>query len=634
MLKQYSIKFIALICLVIMFNILVLPRISYAATYSQIVRSGIGSFPVEYQEYLNNLRELHPNWTFDAYYTGISWSDFLANETDHSHNRIIASSDPSWKCSCGNVASGYACASSSIISYYADPRNFLNEINVFQFLEISYNSNVHTLSGIEAIIRNTFMNTRIQCTNKAGQNINMTYAEIILDAAKKSNMSPYSIATKIIQEVGSNGSSSITGTVPGYEGFYNFYNYGAYDSGNAIANGLQYAKTKGWNNQYDAIVEGACLLADSYTNAGQNTAYFYKWDVVGSSILKAGYSQNVTTSNLFRHQYMTNVQDPNSQSNILYNTYVKTNAIDGNLNFIIPVYNDMPSTNKIPSELTDGDGELHYVNCTDGLFVRSAPNTSGTILATLYKDTTVAVLQKDCSTDSSGRVWSKVKLSSGIIGYTASQYLTPSNSNNYSESTESVIATAHTTYALKLRSSATTSSVMLLLVPEGGEVSILQKDVAYSDGYTWHKVKYNNTTGYVARDYLTDITGDNNNSNSNQSDNTSVEKSYSKIDGDKLLIVPGATLENIENASGEIKTGSTITKDGIQYTAVVLGDVNGDGKINTGDTFNLKTVIMNISQFNSEACREAADINRDNKINTGDSFILKKHVVNIENISL
>ena len=144
--KKYSTKFIALICIVVMFNILVLPRISYAATYTQTVSSGIANFPVEYQGYLNKLKELHPNWTFDAYYTGISWSDFLANETDHGHNRIINSADSSWKCSCGNVASGYACASSSIISYYADPRNFLNEINVFQFLEISYNQNVHTIS--------------------------------------------------------------------------------------------------------------------------------------------------------------------------------------------------------------------------------------------------------------------------------------------------------------------------------------------------------------------------------------------------------------------------------------------------------------------------------------------------------
>lgn len=580
--KKYSIKFIALICIVVMFNIFVLPRISYAATYTQTVKFGIESFPAEYQEYLKQLKELHPNWTFDAYYTGISWSDFLANETDHGHNRIINSADSSWKCSCSNVASGYACASQAIIAYYSDPRNFLNEVNVFQFLEISYNSNVHTLSGVEAIIKNTFMNARVQCTNKAGQSINMTYAEIILDAAKKSNMSPYSIATKIIQEVGSSGSGSVSGNYPGYEGYYNFFNYGAYDSGNAVSNGLQYAKDKGWNNKYDAIVEGACLLANSYTNAGQNTAYFYKWDVVGTSILRAGYSQNVTTSDLFRHQYMTNVQDPNSQSNSLYNTYVKTNAIDGNLNFVIPVFNDMPSSNKLPSSLTNNDGELYYVNCTDGLFVRSQPNTSGAILATLYKDTTVAVLQKDCSTDSSGRVWSKIKLANGIIGYTASQYLTSCNGGS-SGTSDTVIATAHTTDALKLRSSATTSSVMLLLIPSGAEVSILQKDVANSDGYTWYKVKYNNTVGYVASKYLRDVSDGNSNSNNSGNNNTSVEK-YAK------------------------------------------GDVNGDGEISASDYVLIKNHIMERKLLDSKA-QESADVNKDGEISASDYVLIKKYIM-------
>ena len=581
--KKYSMKFIALICIVVLFNILVLPRISYAATYTQSVKSGIENFPVEYQDYLYKLKELHPNWTFDAYYTGISWSDFLANETDHGHNRVINSADSSWKCSCGNVASGYACASSSIISYYADPRNFLNEVNVFQFLEISYNPNVHTLSGIEAIIRNTFMNSRVQCTNKAGQSINMTYAEIILAAAQKSNMSPYSIATKIIQEVGSNGSGSVSGTYSGYQGYYNFYNYGAYDSGNAVSNGLAYAKNKGWNNQYDAIIEGACLLADSYTNAGQNTAYFYKWDVVGTSILRAGYSQNVTSSNLFRHQYMTNIQDPNGQSNTLYNTYVRTNAIDGNLNFIIPVYGDASSSNKLPTGLTSSDGELYYVNCTDGLFVRSQPNTSGTILSTLYKDTTVAVLQKDCSTDSTGRVWSKIKLSNGIIGYTASQYLTSVNGNTSSGTTETVLGTAHTTDPLKLRSSATTTSVMLLLIPSGGEVTILQKDVANSDGYIWYKVKYNSTTGYVACNYLRDITGENNNSSNNTNNNAAVDK-YSK------------------------------------------GDVNGDQEITASDYVLIKNHIMEKRLLDSKSIN-AADVNNDNEITASDYVLIKKNIM-------
>lgn len=395
------------------------------STYEQYVKSGIDAFPESYRPYLKKIQEQHPNWTFDAYYTGISWEELITNETDHGHNRIHYSANPLWKCSCGNVATGYACASQDIIKYYLDPRNFLNnDVKVFQFLEISYNEKIHTTEGIKSVIKNTFMeNKKVKVTidNKEKE---MTYEEIILEAAKQSKMSPYSIATKIIQEVGSKGSDSVSGTYAGYEGYYNFYNYGASDGGSPIAKGLQYAKDHGWNNQYIAIIEGAKLLANSYTNAGQNTAYFYKWDVVGSTILQSGQSQSISSSKCFRHQYMTNIQDPTSQTSKLYNTYINANIIDEKLNFVIPVYNNMPKTNKLPTSLTKNDGALYYMTNTE-VRVRSTPSLSGEILGVMNTlDEIVAVKERKCA-NANGYDWDKVKTSSGIEGYIASQYLSP-----------------------------------------------------------------------------------------------------------------------------------------------------------------------------------------------------------------
>jgi hypothetical protein len=91
---------------------------------------------------------------------------------------------------------------------------------------------------------------------------------------------------------------------------------------------------------------------------------------------------------------MTNIQDPTSQTSKLYNTYVNANIIDENLNFIIPVYNNMPKTNKLPTSLTSSDGALYYLIGTD-VRVRSTPSTSGealTVLNTL--DEIVAVLER------------------------------------------------------------------------------------------------------------------------------------------------------------------------------------------------------------------------------------------------
>lgn len=534
----------SIILITISFFVMPLKSVFAATYYTQTVKTGIDKFPAEYQDALKKLKELHPNWNFDAYYTGLDWNTVVLNEKVCKRNRVLKSSDESWKCSCGNVTSGYACASEKIISYYLDPRNFLNEVNIFQFLEISYNERIHNVDGVKNAVKNTFLSKNVTYTLN-DKEYTKSYAEIILEAAKTSNMSPYSIASKIIQEVGTKGSNSVSGTYSGYEGYYNFYNLGAYDTGNAIVNGLMYAKDKGWNNQYTAIIEGAKELANSYTNAGQNTAYFYKWDVVGTKILKAGEKQTVSSSNMFWHQYMTNVQDPTSQSKSLFNTYGDNKLLDENLNFIIPVYNNMPNSSTMPSELTTDDGDLYYVNCTDGLAVRKKPTTSSTALTRLYKNTVVVVLEREF-TEANGYKWDKVKLANGIEGYVASKWLT-------------------------FKAAST------------------KKD-----------------------------------------DDTSF-----KIVGKNIKLVPGVNLTDIDkNAKGELKTGAKITVNGTEYTAVVMGDTNGDGEASAGDYVLIKNHIMETKKLNYEAQKLAADVNGDNEISPADYVLIKNYIMNGNKLKL
>ena len=582
--KNMSKKVIILSIIVAILSMIVVPTTkSYAATtYTQTLKSGISNFPTEYQAALKKIQELHPKWTFEAYYTGLSWDTLILNETaTHGRNRVISSSDYSWKCSCGNLASGYVCASEGITKYYLDPRNFLNEVNIFQFLEISYNSKIHTLAGVKNAVKNTFLDSEVTYTviekkevevekeivdttnidNSVGtvtktekvkeiQDVEVEYkkhyAEIILDAAKQSNMSPYSIVTKIIQEVGTKGSSSVSGTYEGYKGYYNFYNLGAYDTGNAIVNGLKYARDKGWNNQYIAIIEGAKEIANSYTNAGQNTAYFYKWDVVGTKILQTGKTQTISGSEMFWHQYMTNVQDPTSQSKSLYNTYVKNSIIDEPLNFVIPVYNNMPAEVSMPSGLTTEDGDLYYVNCTDGLAVRETPSTSGKKIGTLYKNTLVVMLERECK-EANGLKWDKVQLSNGVTGYIASKFLT------------------------------------------------------FKSASTKKEYKYEETD---------------NNENI-------------------IIMTLGITIEKIEGgtAVGEIKTGAKIKIGNKEYTAVVLGDNNGDGKVSSSDYVKIKNVIRG-KEKNSDLETKASDVNGDGKISSADYVKIKNVIRGKEKIDI
>ncbi len=426
--QKKTAKIVALLTLNLILLSMILPNISFAATYTQTVKSGISNFPASYQSALKELQKEHPNWHFDAYYTGVDWNTFINSQLCSAckgRSLIHNSVDSSWKCSCGYSAAGYVCASKGIIEYYADPRNFLNEVNIFQFSEYTYNKNVHNLEGVKKSVKGTFLDDDVTFTIN-GKKKTMSYAEIIMKAAEESGMSPYSIRAKIIQEVGTKGSGSVSGKYKGYEGYYNFYNYGAYDNAaiGAVASGLKFAKEKGWDNQYTAIVEGAKLLANSYTLAGQNTAYFYKWDVVGTSVLTAGKTQKVDSSKMFAHQYMTNIQDPYGQSNSLWNMYYKAGILDEKINFIIPVYDNMPGTVSTPSSLDNSGKDLYYADVNTTLNVRAKASTSSSVVASISRNTKVAMLNRKYTT-ADGFSWDKIQLADGTVGYAATMYLSP-----------------------------------------------------------------------------------------------------------------------------------------------------------------------------------------------------------------
>lgn len=185
--KNISKKVLILLIIIAVLSIFIVPitNVYAATTYTQSLKSGISNFPKEYQEVLKQIQKLHPNWTFEAYYTGIPWNTLILNETaSHGRNRVISNSDYSWKCSCGNLASGYVCASEGITKYYLDPRNFLNEVNIFQFLEISYNSKIHTIDGIKKAVKGTFLDKEVTYTLMEKKEVEV---DVVLTASETEN---------------------------------------------------------------------------------------------------------------------------------------------------------------------------------------------------------------------------------------------------------------------------------------------------------------------------------------------------------------------------------------------------------------------------------------------------------------
>lgn len=308
--------------------------------------------PEEYKSYIENILKYYPNWKFEFYDTKLEWSSlFGTDQQGYVGRSLIPKSEPlsyrSTASGCYNWrkdayimqdAGGWYQANTQTIAYYMDPRNFLNINDVFMFESLYYNKATQTVDGVEKILKGTFMdNVKIKDTN--GKSI--TYAQSYIDAAEKTNISPYHLASRTIQEVGKSGSDSVSGKKTGYEGLYNFYNIGAYQGSDPIANGLKYAsgatssdanKKKymlPWDSQYKAIVGGAIWIGEGYIHSvyKQNTMYFQKFNTSGGN---AG------------HQYMGNIMAPLHEAKTIKNTYVNLGILDKSFKFIIPYYRNMP----------------------------------------------------------------------------------------------------------------------------------------------------------------------------------------------------------------------------------------------------------------------------------------------------
>lgn len=172
-------------------------------------------------------------------------------------------------------------------------------------------------------------------TGNASSGVN--YADAIMSAAQSSGVSPYVIAAMILQEQGRNGTgNSISGNYAGYTGYYNYFNVGAYasDGMGAVQRGLWYASQSGsygrpWTTPEFSIAGGAQFYGTNYVKAGQDTLYLKKYNVQGS--------------NMYKHQYMTNVDGAASEGSIFAEGFTSQQKNTA-LNFKIPIYNNMPET--------------------------------------------------------------------------------------------------------------------------------------------------------------------------------------------------------------------------------------------------------------------------------------------------
>ena len=346
-------------------------------------------FPASYVDRLVDLQWEHPKWIFEPQpVADLNWNEIVERECAPSWNLVVYSgwAPEEWK-SLGvtNYTPYYAVnaktydsgawyqASRETIAYFMDPRNFLNESEIFMFETLGYDADSQTRAAVERTLSSTFM-AGAKCDG--GER---TFAELVVDVGRRLGVSPVFLAGRLASEQGG-GSAQAFGTIgdalslyftnaservgnaviwgkkytrdgastkavmakgrAAYNGYYNFFNFRAYGLGlfeikyNAWVEATS-AETRErylgpWNTQARAIEGGSIKIKERYIDTCRHTRYLQKFSVLA----EAGE---------FRwKQYMQNIAAPLTEARNTARAYEDAGTLDAPYRFLVPVYKAMP----------------------------------------------------------------------------------------------------------------------------------------------------------------------------------------------------------------------------------------------------------------------------------------------------
>lgn len=316
--------------------------IVYDYTFDADFETNLQNFPESYHDALRSLHTKYPNWQFIAHNIDISFNDAVEAQygvDDIKNTRKwveLNYGGDEWKDIRGydeqaesyvTLETRWTYASRAGIEYFMDPRNSLDEKNIFVFMLQSYNDDMYNKDDLRAIIKGTFLETGYD-KNSDGIIESDAYIDDIFSAAQSSGVSPYVIAATIIIEQGVKGESNvISGNYTGFEGYYNFFNFSATGStvDQITTSALTYAKENGWDSRTAAITGGAQKYADGYISVGQDTYYYKDFNVVNQ---------------VWWHQYAAALYDAWTSASYLQKGCILNQ--EASLIFTIPVYTNMP----------------------------------------------------------------------------------------------------------------------------------------------------------------------------------------------------------------------------------------------------------------------------------------------------
>ena len=535
-----------------------------------------------YKEKINDLKNKHSNYIFLVYYTGMDWNEVLTTEYQgHGTSplnlfQVSANYNGIWQCPlCGTKKydnGSWCCASKEALAYMMDPRNSLNESDLFQFKDlegsdVSYEDIARVVSGYGSYINNP------------------EAIQAIVDASVQYNVNGYFLVAKIINEHGKDGStlSNGQGYNGKYVGIYNYFNIGSFGNGVAtiINNGLSYAQSQGWSSIRASIFGGAEIVKNSYiTQYSQNTLYYQKFNVSGKSPLAS-------------HQYQQNIMAAQSQGESLKKYYGTSNTAP-TYTFIIPLYENMPKELAIrpdvtkPNTITFENGVVQ--NISTSLKVRASAN--GTAIGALNNNESIKIIQRG-QTQVGGYYWDLIVSNvDGTYGYAARNVGghdcivslgTTGNSSGTVEKTEE---------------------------PEKEEVPNDTPIDTPADGVDLEK------SIQVNGEFL------------DTTPNIKYEHVVSKYEGAVITDTKGNKIE-----SGNLGTGYTVTIGEESYKIVKKGDTNGDGQINIIDAVLILNAIKGTKKLENEF-KEAACVKNKEQFNVVDAVYMLNYIKGAADITL
>ena len=579
-------------------------------------------FPNSYFSYLLELHARHPNWNFDAEKINLNFEDVITGESVNGRSLLEYSAFKEGYLSLAshtfnalnNSFNGYSSepgyynASREAIAYFMDPRNYLNEKYIFAFETLTYSNN-QTLDVVNAIIRPQQFWNRLYGNGSTGA------SNDIVNSSKNIGISAVHVASRIKQEMGNsnyNGDSRVGGgfTYDGVSrsGYYNFFNIKSW-TGRGSSIYASYAYENGWDTPTKGIHGGAAFMYNGYISVNQDTIYYEKFDVS-------------TNNGNYTHQYMQNLAAPVQEGGIKYTGYKNENAsyLGTGITFVIPVYNDMPAFTVTAPKVGNPNNYLNAISVNGN----NIPNFSyNTYNYNVYLD----------------KGTKNVTLNASKIANTTNINGTGTININNDEQTNYITSVAQNgktrTYAIHF-----IREKEQIPTPEPPQENPNnnqtqqqnpnQNNNTEQDNVVTQKISVNdimNHSGFKYNgDYMFGI-----NIGTNVSTIIGNVSSYNP-----RAIVTIASANGTSKTNDSFRTGDKVTvktPDGTQkvYTAIIYGDISGDGMIDKNDLLYVQSKVFGLSNLD-EVKSKAADINKDGKVDKNDLLYVQGHVFGLNQI--